>query len=99
MEGDDGAIEKELAGAVGDNGWINDCLPGTHVFPRAWRTTPLHPSWNGCSSKSPEKTCETQCEAGNSALGARRRPTADRTIGQGRERRWLAMAWRRAAAG
>src|SRR5262252_4446578 len=32
MEGDDGAIEKELAGDVGDNGWINDCFPGNHAF-------------------------------------------------------------------
>src|SRR5215471_11780788 len=32
MEGDDGAIEKELAGAVGDNGWINDRFPGNHAF-------------------------------------------------------------------
>src|SRR6266478_2190814 len=72
MEGDDGAIEKELAGTIGHNGWINDCLPGTHAFPRSRRPTPLHPSWNGCSSKSREKTCETQCEAWNSALVARR---------------------------
>src|SRR5215467_14765028 len=72
MEGDDGAVEKELAGTVGHNGWINDWLPGTHAFPRSRRPTPLDPSWNGCSTKSPEKTCETQCEARNSALGARR---------------------------
>src|SRR5215831_16817768 len=32
MEGDDSAIEKELAGTVGDNGWINDCFPGNHAF-------------------------------------------------------------------
>src|SRR5262249_20760016 len=76
MEGDDGAIEKELAGAVGDNGCINGCVPGNHAFPRLRRPTPLHPSWNGCFGKSPEKTCETQCEGRNSALGARRPPAA-----------------------
>src|SRR5215470_7335356 len=32
MEGDDGAIEKELAGTIGDNGWINACFPGNHAF-------------------------------------------------------------------
>src|SRR5690349_11046576 len=37
MEGDDGAIEKELAGTIGDNGWIKDCFPGNHAFPRSRR--------------------------------------------------------------
>jgi hypothetical protein len=37
MEGDDGAIEKELAGTVGDNGCINGCVPGNHAFPRSRR--------------------------------------------------------------
>src|ERR1700758_154548 len=32
MEGDDGAIEKELAGTIGDNGWIKDYFPGNHAF-------------------------------------------------------------------
>src|SRR5215470_4664885 len=32
MEGDDGAIEKELAGAVGDNGWITIASPAIMRF-------------------------------------------------------------------
>src|SRR5262244_1557964 len=60
MEGDDGAIEKELAGTVGDNGWINDCLPGTHAFPRSRRRST---SPSGRRIKSREKICRVQCEA------------------------------------
>src|SRR5262245_24446169 len=37
MEGDDGAIEKELAGTIGDNDWIKDCFPGNHACPRSRR--------------------------------------------------------------
>jgi hypothetical protein len=70
MEGDDGAIEKELAGTIGDNGWIKDCFPGNHAFPRSRRRST---SPSGRRIKSPEKTCETQCEAWNSTPGARRR--------------------------
>jgi hypothetical protein len=60
MEGDDGAIEKEFAGTVGDNGWIKDCFPGNHAFPRSRRRSP---SPSGRRIKSREKTRRAQCEA------------------------------------
>src|SRR5262249_20605505 len=94
MKGDDGAVEKELAGTVGDNGGSNECLPGTHAFPRSRR--PGRPTVAAVSlRKKPAK---------RNARPATRRwvpPSTgrrDRTIGQGRERRRLAMAWQRAAA-
>ena len=58
MEGDDGAIEKELAGTIGDNGWIKDCFPGNHAFPRSRRRST---SPSGRRIKSREKTCRAQC--------------------------------------
>src|SRR5258708_27996996 len=60
MEGDDGAIEKELAGTIGDNGWIKDCFPGNHAFPRSRRRST---SPSGRRIKSREKICRAQCEA------------------------------------
>src|SRR5258708_1144994 len=59
MEGDDGAIEKELAGTIGDNGWIKDCFPGNHAFPRSPRSPfPTAPPTN-----AREKICRGQWEA------------------------------------
>src|SRR5713226_6141521 len=55
MEGDDGAIEKELAGTIGDNGWIKDCFPGNHAFPRSRRRST---SPSGRRIKSRKKSAE-----------------------------------------
>jgi hypothetical protein len=37
MEGNNGAIEEKLAGAVGDNGRINRYVSGHHALPRSRR--------------------------------------------------------------
>src|SRR5260370_33847588 len=46
MEGDDGAIAKELAGTIGGTAWTTDCFPRNHWSPRSRRrsTPPAGPA-------------------------------------------------------
>src|SRR5262249_61882757 len=79
MKGDDGAIEKELTGTVGDNGGINDCLPGTHAFPRSRR--PRRPT--GAAVSLPKKPAKSKARPGDPAL----RPPVDRAARPGQRPR------------